>query len=182
MGMPHATWTWIWTWTCTYNASGLQPSGVPGARMEEKHVLTGAVLPFWGAISQACAWHVCMAWARHGHGMCTAWAPLTSCVLTSQVVGSKQKRTRDGGLKVVSATKDLATHPSLLTTHYTLLTTHYCTAHSSLLTPHCSLLTAHCSLFTAHCSLPTPYYSLPTTHYSLPTTHYPLTHYRWCPR
>ena len=41
--------------------------------MEEKHVLTGAVLPFWAAISQ--------------------------------VVGSKQKRTRDGGLKVVSAMK-----------------------------------------------------------------------------
>ena len=53
-------------WEQQYHASGLQPSGVPGARMEEKHVLTGAVLPFWGAISQACA--------RHVHGMCTACA------------------------------------------------------------------------------------------------------------
>ena len=39
-------------WEQQFHASGRLPSGVPGARMEEKHVLTGAVLPFWGAISQ----------------------------------------------------------------------------------------------------------------------------------
>ena len=86
-------------WEQQYNSSGLQPSGVPGARMEEKHVLTGAVLPFWGAISQACARHVhgmCTACARHRHGMGMAWAQHghgvgTSYLLRLDLAGGRQQ-------------------------------------------------------------------------------------------
>jgi hypothetical protein len=81
-------------------------------------------------------------------------ARLSFCGLTSQVVGSKQKRTHDGGLKVTSAMKDppltphsslLSPYSSLLPPYFSLLTTHY-----SPLTTHYSLLTAHCSLLTTH--------------------------------
>jgi hypothetical protein len=81
-------------------------------------------------------------------------ARLSFCGLTSQVVGSKQKRTHDGGLKVTSAMKDppltphsslLSPYSSLLPPYFSLLTTHY-----SPLTTHYSPLTAHCSLLTTH--------------------------------